>query len=79
MALIASEDRPKRFDWHRVGFWGVLGVAAVFIGFASFHPDRRLVTVFEAEGRNELNKFMRFNFPETADWLGLNHNATSSR
>lgn len=78
MALIASEEKPKRINWHRVGFWGALGVAGVFVFSASFHKDRRILTIFESEGRWEMNKFVRFNFPQTAEWLGLNHNATNT-
>lgn len=71
-------ERPKRIDWHRIVFWGSIATAATLIFFASFHKDRRIITVFEAEGRNELSKFVRFNFPTTAEWLGLNHYATNT-
>lgn len=70
-------DKSKQTDWHRITFWGSIGVASVFIFFASFDRDRRILTIFEAEGRNELSKFVRFNFPETAQWLGLNRYATN--
>lgn len=70
-------DKSKRIDWHRITFWGSIATAATLIFFASFHKDRRIITIFEAEGRNELSKFVRYNFPDTANWMGLNRNATS--
>lgn len=83
MAFVGAEgaclvaDKSKRVDWHRITFWGSIGVASIFIFFASFDRDRRILTIFEAEGRNELSKFVRYNFPDTANWMGLNRNATS--
>lgn len=71
-------DKSKRIDWHRITFWGSIATAATLIFFASFDKDRRIITIFEAEGRNELSKFVRYNFPETAQWLGLNHYATNT-
>lgn len=70
-------DKSKRIDWHRIGFWGTLAGVATLVFIASFHKDRRVITVFEAEGRNELSKYVRYNFPTTAEWMGLNHAQTA--
>lgn len=72
-------DKPKRFDLFKVISWSAVGVMGVWLLMASFHPERRIVPFFTAEGRNETSKFLRYNFPTTAEWLGLNHAQTAKK
>ena len=59
-------------SWHRVVFWASLGVASVFAGYSTVRPDRRVITIFEDEGRESIKKYLRYNFPQLAEKIGAN-------
>ena len=56
---------------HRVTFWGSVGVAVTWIGFAMASPDGKIITVFSPEGHEVLRDYVRFNYPKLADKWGL--------
>lgn len=68
----AVDEKPKRFNWHRVLTWSLLGVAIVGVMNTQFRKDGRVITIFTEEGRDALRTFCRYNFPEFADRMGFN-------
>lgn len=63
-------DKPKRFDGHRVFFWSAVGVSVVWIALLSQSKDRKLLTIFEAEGRRQIENYARYNYPDFAENMG---------
>lgn len=69
-ASVDKLPRNGRVDWHRVTFWSSLGVILAYLWIASWSPNGRIVTVFEAEGRRSLTTYARYHFPNFAAYMG---------
>lgn len=65
---------PKpAIHWHSLLFWGSFAVAASCLITAPMNKDGKPHWAFDEYGRTELKKFVRYNFPKTADWMGLGY------